>query len=160
MVLLLKNVLFTVLAPGTVAVYLPLLIAGSSLPGPGPAFAVGLFFLAAGAALYVWCVWDFATFGRGTPAPVAPPAKLVIRGPYRFTRNPMYVGMLTVVLGWSILFGAARLLLYALALGSSFHLFIIFYEEPHLRGEFPDEYEAYCSRVPRWLPRPGGRRAP
>ena len=160
MVLFIKNLLFTVLAPGTVAVYLPVMLAGRRLPGPGPALVVGLVLVAAGAALYLWSVWDFATFGRGTPAPIDPPAKLVIRGPYRFTRNPMYVGMLTVVLGWTILFGAAPLLLYALALGTAFHLFIILYEEPHLRAEFPGEYEAYCSRVPRWLPRPGVRRAP
>ncbi len=153
MALFFKNLFFTVLVPGTVAVYLPLLIARSRSPTSGPAF-IGLAILVVGAAIYSWAVWDFATFGRGTPAPIDAPQKLVVRGLYRYTRNPMYVGVLTVILGWAALFGALRLVLYALLVGTCFHLFIVLYEERHLRAEFGGQYEAYCSQVSRWLPRP------
>ncbi len=158
MALLLKNLLFTVLVPGTVAVYVPLLTVGSRSPAPGPPFVMGFTLLVVGAAIYTWCVWDFATFGRGTPAPIDAPKKLVVRGLYRYTRNPMYVGVLTVILGWAALFGTTRLVFYALVVGTCFHLVILLYEERHLRAEFGGQYEAYCSQVSRWLPRP--RRGP
>lgn len=153
MALLLKNLLFTVLVPGTVAVYFPLLIARGHSVGSGFAVTISLVVLTLGAAIYAWCVWDFATFGRGTPAPIDAPKKLVVRGLYRYTRNPMYVGVLTVILGWATLFQAAYVLLYALMVGTCFHLFIVFYEEHHLAREFGSQYEAYRSRVGRWLPR-------
>lgn len=154
MTLLLKNLFFTLLVPGTVAVYVPLLIARGRPPAAGPRLALALAVLALGAAIYAWCVWDFASFGRGTPAPVDAPKKLVVRGLYRYTRNPMYVGVLTVILGWAALFRAPDLALYALAVGTCFHLFVVLYEERHLRAEFGAQYEAYCSRVARWLPLP------
>ena len=94
-VLFLKNVLFTVLVPGTVAVYLPLRMAKSSTPTLWSMLS-GLPALATGVAMYAWCLWDFATFGRGTPAPMDAPKRLVVRGLYRYTRNPMYVGVLAV----------------------------------------------------------------
>jgi len=97
-------------------------------------------------------VWDFARFGRGTPAPIDAPKRLVTRGLYRYTRNPMYVGVLTVILGWAVLFRAWALVAYALAVWSCFHSFIILYEEPHLRAQFGKEYEEYRVRVSRWLP--------
>ena len=155
MALLVKNLIFTVLVPGTVAVYVPLLMARDRSPASGATFVIGLALLVAGIAIYAWCVWDFATFGRGTPAPIDAPKNLVVRGLYRYTRNPMYVGVLTVILGWATLFGAANLALYALVVGTCFHLFIVLYEERHLRAEFGSQYEAYCSQVSRWLPRPG-----
>jgi protein-S-isoprenylcysteine O-methyltransferase Ste14 len=159
MALLLKNLLFTVLVPGTVGVYVPLLLARGRPAASGPALAVALAVLALGASIYAWCVWDFASFGRGTPAPIDAPKKLVVRGLYRYTRNPMYVGVLTVILGWAVLFRAASLVLYALVVGTLFHLFIVLYEERHLAGEFGSQYEAYRSRVPRWLPGPRHRPA-
>ena len=154
MALLLKNLLFTVLVPGTVAVYLPLQIAQTRSPASGLTLACALAVLALGAAIYTWCVWDFATFGRGTPAPFDAPKKLVVRGLYRYTRNPMYVGVLTVILGQAALFRTANLVLYALVVGACFHLFVILYEERHLAGEFGSQYEAYRAQVARWLPRP------
>ena len=154
MALLLKNLLFTVLVPGTVAVYVPLLVAQDRSAASGPALAIALAVLVLGAAIYAWCVWDFATFGRGTPAPIDAPKKLVVRGLYRYTRNPMYVGVLTVILGWAALFQAVNLVVHALVIGTCFHLFIVFYEERHLVQEFGSQYEAYRSRVPRWLPSP------
>ena len=153
MALLLKNLLFTVLVPGTVAVYIPFEIAAGSPPASGLALCLALPVLVLGVSIYAWCVWDFATFGRGTPAPIDAPKELVVRGLYRYTRNPMYVAVLTVILGWAILFRTTGLVLYALAVGTCFHLFIVLYEEPHLAREFGSRYAAYRSRVRRWLPR-------
>jgi protein-S-isoprenylcysteine O-methyltransferase Ste14 len=150
--LFLKNLLFTVLVPGTVAVYVPTLIADGRPPGSGLVIALPVLFL--GGSIYFWCLWDFATFGRGTPAPIDAPKKLVVRGLYRYTRNPMYVGVLTVIAGWALLFRAANLVVYALVVGACFHLFTVLYEERHLRAEFGSQYEAYRSRVARWLPHP------
>ncbi len=154
MLLVLKNLIFTVVVPGTVAILLPWLIAGDQAISSVAAVAVALPLLLAGTAVYLWCVWDFAVFGRGTPAPIDAPRRLVVRGLYRYSRNPMYLGVFAVILGWAVLLQAKSLLLYALAVGSAFHLFVIGYEEPHLRKMFGPEYENYCSRVGRWLLRP------
>ena len=153
MMLFLKNLLFTLVVPGTVAVYVPLLMAQNRPSPSGPLFAIALAVLALGGAIYAWCVWDFAAFGRGTPAALDAPKRLVVRGLYRYTRNPMYVGVLTVILGWAVLFQTAALVLYALIVGACFHLFIVLYEERHLQKEFGGEYDDYRSRVGRWLPR-------
>jgi len=155
MILLLKNILFTLIAPGTVAVYVPLLIVHNRSPLAGPWLVVSSALFLIGGAIYCWCVWDFATFGRGTPAPIDAPRKLVIRGLYRYIRNPMYVGVLTTILGWAVLFQAPGLLVYSLCVGVCFHLFVILYEEPHLRKAFGDSYEEYRAYVGRWLPRIG-----
>ncbi len=153
MALLLKNLLFTVVAPGTVAVYIPILLAQDRSPGSALALAIAVPVLILGASIYAWCIWDFATFGRGTPAPIDAPKKLVVRGLYRYTRNPMYIGFLTAILGWALLFRAATLVVYALVVAACFHLFIVLYEERHLLAEFGGQYEAYRSQVARWLPR-------
>jgi protein-S-isoprenylcysteine O-methyltransferase Ste14 len=152
MVLLLKNLLFTVLVPGTVAVYVPLLLAARAAPASGARLAVAIATLALGAAIYAWCVWDFAVTGRGTPAPIDAPKRLVARGLYRWVRNPMYVGVLTVILGQAMLFRAGGVLGYGLAVAFVFHLMVVLYEEPRLEREFGEEYRAYCARVGRWLP--------
>jgi protein-S-isoprenylcysteine O-methyltransferase Ste14 len=157
MALFVKNLLFTVLVPGTVAVYVPLLMAEGRPPASVWAVALSLPVFAVGAAIYAWCVWDFATFGRGTPAPIDAPKRLVARGPYRYTRNPMYVGVLTVILGWALLFEAGDLVIYALLVGSGFHLIVVFYEECHLHHTFGHEYDTYCVQVGRWFPKIGRR---
>ena len=153
MILLLKNLLFTVVMPGTVGVYLPLWIARDRPVASGPALVAGSVLLLLGASIYAWCVWDFATFGRGTPAPIDAPKKLVVRGLYRYSRNPMYVGVLTVILAWAMLYQTASLALYALVVGTFFQTFVMLYEEPHLRAAFGSEYDAYRARVGRWLPK-------
>ena len=153
MVLLLKNLLFTIVAPGTVAVLVPLLFARDETPATGVPLAIALALFSLGSAIYAWCVWDFATFGRGTPAPIDAPKKLVVRGLYRYTRNPMYLGVLTVILAWAVLFQTPTLLAYALIVGTCFHLFTVLYEERHLEREFGVEYDDYRARVGRWLPR-------
>lgn len=155
--LLLKNLLFTLVVPGTVAVYVPWRMARGRAPAALPLLAVAVALLAIGGAIYAWCVWDFAAFGRGTPAPIDAPKRLVVRGLYRATRNPMYVGVLATILGWAAFFQARDLLWYALGVGVTVHLFVLFYEEPHLRRVFGGEYEEYCSHVRRWLPTLPGR---
>lgn len=156
MLLFLKNLLFTLFIPGTVAVYLPLLIAGDAVPTAvagvrALAWVPGLI----GVSIYLRCVWDFATFGRGTPAPVDAPKRLVVRGLYLYVRNPMYLGVLSVILAWVLYFASLRLLLYGAAVATLFHLFVVFYEEPTLRRLFGAEHALYCARVGRWWP---GRR--
>ncbi|MGH0035748.1 MAG: methyltransferase family protein [Myxococcota bacterium] len=151
--LLLKNLLFTFVVPGTVGVYLPnAIVTEYAAPGSGR-WIVGLALLALGGAIYAWCVWDFARVGRGTPAPIDAPRVLVERGLYQWVRNPMYVGVLAVVLGQAVLYASGRLAAYALAVGSLFHLFIVLYEEPKLKELFGPGYEDYCRRVGRWWPR-------
>src|SRR4026207_444063 len=153
MLLLLKNVLFTVLVPGTVAVFVPLYyFSHADFGTPARSVSAGML-LFLGAAIYAWCLWDFAITGGGTPAPIDAPKKLVVRGLYRYTRNPMYVGVLTVILGWAVLFQAAAVGLYGVIVGSGFHLFIVLYEERQLQQEFGGEYEDYRRRVSRWVPR-------
>jgi protein-S-isoprenylcysteine O-methyltransferase Ste14 len=151
LMLLLKNILFTVIVPGTVAVYLPLGIAKSA-GASADAVLLALPVLLLGAVIYAWCVWDFATFGRGTPAPIDAPKKLVVRGLYKWTRNPIYIGVLTAILGWSLLFQCLNIAWYGVVVGVFFHLFVVFYEEPTLADLFGADYTAYCSRVGRWLP--------
>lgn len=158
--LLLKNLLFTVLAPGTVTGLVPYwLVATGFVTMPaawGPSQLLALVPAALGVAIYLWCLWDFAVFGRGTPAPVDPPKRLVARGLYRYVRNPMYVGVLTVLAGEAAFFQSWRLLLYAAAIFLMFHLFTVIYEEPKLLQLFGDSYERYRRRTNRWLPgRPG-----
>ena len=156
MLLLLKNLLFTVLVPGTVAGYVPWLITRGDSFGWGAGTAFALLLFAAGVAIYCWCVWDFASFGRGTPAPIDAPKSLVVRGLYRYTRNPMYLGVLAVILGWAVLFQRAGLLVYAACVATCFQLFVVLYEEPHLKRIFGESYREYSARVGRWLPRIGG----
>jgi protein-S-isoprenylcysteine O-methyltransferase Ste14 len=154
-VLLLKNLLFTIVAPGTVAVYVPLLLVGERTVHSGVWLVVSVILFLVGAGIYLWCVWDFAAFGQGTPAPIDAPKKLVVRGLYHFTRNPMYVGVLATILGWGVLFQAPDILVYALCVWVCFHLFVVFYEEPHLKRVFGSSYEDYRARVGRWLPNIG-----
>lgn len=151
---LLKTLLFTILVPCTVTIWLPrwLLPANPIQAITAPSY-LGLIPIAVGASIYFWCAWDFATAGRGTPAPIDPPKELVARGLYRFTRNPMYVGVLSVLFGESALFASPTLLAYAAAVFLLFQLFIKLYEEPALARQFGETYQNYCAAVPRWLPR-------
>lgn len=155
--LLLKNLLFTLLVPGTVGIYVPLLLTRGLVPAFGVTFLAALGLLVIGGATYAWCVWDFAVFGRGTPAPLDAPKRLVIRGLYRYTRNPMYLGVLTVLLGWTVMFQTMTVLVYTICVGICFYLFVVLYEERHLVRRFGAEYQDYCAKVHRWLPHSGWR---
>jgi len=108
-----------------------------------------------GFAVALRCIWDFGWTGRGTPAPVAPPQRLVVVGFYRFVRNPMYLGFAAGWIGLWVVFGRADLAAIAavLAVALGVHLFVRFYEEPTLREKFGADYEEYCRNVRRWWPR-------
>jgi protein-S-isoprenylcysteine O-methyltransferase Ste14 len=159
----LKTILFTFLVPGTVAGYIPYRILSSrgelrfNEIGLSQMFGGLLFVL--GVAGYGWCASDFARVGKGTPAPIDAPKVLVARGLYRFVRNPMYVSVLSVLLGECIFFRSMRLFGYAAAVAIGFHLFALLYEEPTLSRKFGKPYEEYCKAVRRWLPRIPNRRA-
>lgn len=156
--LVLRTLVFTLLVPGSAMVVLPWLMlartGGTRGPSLGLLGIVGLALIAAGVGTYAWCAWSFAASGRGTPAPFDPPQRLVISGLYRFVRNPIYVGLVTTLLGEALLWRTPVLLVYATVLLVGFHLRVVLYEEPKLRELFGAEFERYCAAVPRWVPRP------
>jgi protein-S-isoprenylcysteine O-methyltransferase Ste14 len=153
--LILRSILFTLLCPGTVTVVIPYFIVfGGQVDHPpwAPWCYLGLLPIGIGAGILLRCIWDFAVAGRGTLAPIDPPKNLVVRGLYRYVRNPMYVGVVAILLGESLWFGSPWLLGYAFAFFLLVQLFVIRYEEPTLRRQFGESYEAYRQRVHRWLP--------
>jgi protein-S-isoprenylcysteine O-methyltransferase Ste14 len=151
---LLFSALFLVVAPGTLAGLIPWLLTGWRGPlAPLPLAIPGGLLVLGGAVLLSECFVRFALQGRGTPAPIAPPDRLIVTGAYRRVRNPMYVAVVSLVLGQAALFADPRLLVYAGVLWLGFHLFVLAYEEPTLRGAFPQDYAAFSAAVPRWIPR-------
>lgn len=152
MALLPRVLLATLILPGSFAVLLPQWIA-RSYPGQpaGIERAAGWVLVALGAAGYVWCAWSFATRGRGTPAPWDPPQSLVVSGPYRYSRNPMYVALTLALAGQACLSGARAVWAYAAFMAVAFHLRAALYEEPRLRQLFGAEYDEYCRQVGRWI---------
>jgi protein-S-isoprenylcysteine O-methyltransferase Ste14 len=152
--LALRNLVFTVVVPGAGAVYVPWWILTRGPASPEATSWLALMLIVPGTALYLTCLWLFAAVGRGTPGPWDAPRQLVVVGPYRWVRNPIYVAAFLVVLGEAWLFGSLALLVYAVLLGLSVHLVVIGYEEPSLERSFGGEYVAYRRRVRRWLPRP------
>ena len=155
MLLFLKNALFTIVVPGTVAVIVPYRI-GSGRASAALTWGVrqylAVVFFAAGGAIYFRCVWDFARTGRGTPAPIDAPKVLVVRGVYRYVRNPIYIGVLLIVLGWAVYFGDFGVVVYGAFLALAFHAFVTLVEEPSLQRQFGESYERYCRSVRRWVP--------
>jgi protein-S-isoprenylcysteine O-methyltransferase Ste14 len=150
--LLLRAFISFLVLPGVVAGLVPALIVTRDVHrGPGSDWGWAL--LVPGFCLLLWCVRDFYVSGRGTLAPWDPPRRLVIVGLYRRVRNPMYVSVLTLLLGWSLAAGSVRVAGYAAVVVLIFHLRVIYYEEPHLRKLFGAEWTAYAASVPRWLPR-------
>jgi len=150
----LNTTLFTIFVPGTVAILIPRwLLGGFSRPASGPLMWVGAAVTAAGAAIYFRCAWEFAVRGLGTPAPIAPTKFLVTTALHRYVRNPMYVGVASVILGEAALFRSLHLVEYACAMLLIAHIFVVTYEEPTLRRQFGESYEDYQRAVPRWIPR-------
>jgi len=149
-----KSFLFFVFAPGMVAGVIPLGLLRTGLQVQTGFLKYGAYPLwMVGVAVLLWCFWDFLVKGRGTPAPIDPPKELVVSGLYKFVRNPMYVGVLMVILGHFLWFGYWWMLGYAFVVYLAFTLFVMFYEEPHLQSTFGEAYINYMKRVPRWLPR-------
>jgi protein-S-isoprenylcysteine O-methyltransferase Ste14 len=155
--LFLRNIFFTFLFPGTITLVIPYVMVsdgGIGYPGSRALWCyLGVLPVGVGAGILFQCIWDFAVTGRGTLAPVDPPRHLVVRGLYRYVRNPMYVGVVSILLGESLFFGSLWLLGYAIAFFIFAHLFVVLYEEPALLRKFGESYEAYRQRVHRWLPR-------
>jgi protein-S-isoprenylcysteine O-methyltransferase Ste14 len=154
---LVKLALFTVLVPGTVTVWLPLFILYPMIRHQAiewNATAAGaILVITIGVSGYLWTALDFAIYGKGTPAPIDMPKVLVVHGLYRFTRNPMYISVLCVLLGESLLFYSKALLGYAAIVTVGFNIFVLIQEEPTLRRKMGPAYENYCNEVPRWIPK-------
>ena len=150
-----KTLLWSIFVPGTVAIIVPYLLLYSRFDF----FRInlsqfrwfGLIPILVGVMLYIWCAWYFTFVGKGTPAPFDPPRELVIKGPYRHSRNPIYVFVALTLIGEAIFFGATVLVLYAVAVVTFLHLWVVLYEERGLKRRFGSPYERYCERVPRWI---------
>jgi protein-S-isoprenylcysteine O-methyltransferase Ste14 len=151
--LVVRNVMFTIVVPGLGAVLAPWWILTSHGGTATVAAWEAVPVIAAGAALYAWCVWNFAAVGDGTPGLWDPPRRVVATGPYRWVRNPIYLAALLVILGEAWLFWSLRLLVYAAAVAAFCHLFVTLYEERRLARKFGDSYLEYRRTVPRWIPR-------
>src|SRR5258706_3343016 len=153
LLLALRALFFVLLLPGTVAGYIPfsLLRSGNLLrvPDLGLASVCAAVIAITGALVLLRCVWDFFAAGKGTLAPINPPRFLVVQGLYRFTRNPMYNGVIALILGEAWLFGSVALAEYALVVLIFFHLFVVFYEEPTLESQFGESHRSYRPSVPR-----------
>ena len=143
-------------ALGTVTVLVPYLLLSSQfalLPVQIGIFRYfGVLPILLGALMYLWCALDFTFAGRGTPAPIDPPKELVMRGLYRYMRNPMYLGVTILLFGETLLWESSVLFAYTAVVFLSFYLFVVLYEEPLLRRKFGESYQRYCELVPRWLP--------
>jgi protein-S-isoprenylcysteine O-methyltransferase Ste14 len=154
MFILARAVTYAALFIGFVLVYLPArFLSWSGVVEPattGPLQVAGMIMVTIGTVIALWCVFTFVFIGKGTPAPFDPPRKLVIRGPYRFVRNPMYIGATLTLLGVALFYGSLSILIYAGVFFLATHLFVVFYEETTLRRTFGSDYETYCRRVNRW----------
>lgn len=151
----LKTTLFMLLVPGLLVGAMPIWLVQTD----EALFSFGIFrwlavpLWAAGTAVLLWCAWAFTMRGHGTPSPTDPPRELVVSGLYRFVRNPIYICVTAIFLGYLFWHPSLALLLCPAITAASSHLFVIFYEEPHLRQAFGASYEEYCRLVPRWIPR-------
>ena len=114
---------------------------------------LGILVLAAGLALFTWCVGLFAHLGKGTLAPWDPTQRLVAVGPYRYIRNPMITGVVAMLAGEALFFGSRVLLVWLVVFGLLNHIYFLFVEEPGLTRRFGQDYLDYKAAVPRWLPR-------
>jgi protein-S-isoprenylcysteine O-methyltransferase Ste14 len=154
--LALRSLAWTLLLPGLFAGYLPWRYFGLAqvhLNLQNPLHGLGILCVGLGVVLLGTCIWEFGRTGRGTLAPVDPPRELVVRGLYRYVRNPMYLSVTVIVLGELLLTWSRPLLLYWALWFVAVNLFVIGYEEPTLRRRFGVAYERYTQRVGRWLPR-------
>lgn len=150
--LVIRNLVFTIVVPGLGGGWVPWRIVTSDGHAATPAAWEAIPVIAAGTALYLCCVWNFAAVGRGTPGLWDAPRRVVAVGPYRWVRNPIYIAALLIVAGQAWLFWSLPLLEYAAAMAIFFHLFVIGYEEPRLRRRFGTAYLDYRRTVPRWIP--------
>ena len=150
--MLLKAVIAFLLVPGIFAGIFPIAIVESD-PWRSDGFAGGTVFIITGLLLLLRCIRDFYVSGKGTLAPWAPPRRLVVVGLYQYTRNPMYLAVLTLLSGMVMVFYSPLLLIYTVVLAIIFHLRTIYHEEPWLASRFASDWQAFAKAVPRWLPR-------
>lgn len=108
--------------------------------------------LAIGSLIYFWCLWDFMIAGRGTPLPIDPQKTLIAWGLYKYTRNPMYIGVVLLIIAWALLFLSWDIMVYGIFIAVMFHLIVVLYEEPHMRRKYGARYEHYCLEINRWIP--------
>src|SRR5437899_837766 len=152
----LGSIFFLLLAPGTVAGVVPWWISHWRMQAPLLGFSAfrvaGGLLIAAGTPMLLDSFARFALQGVGTPAPVFPTRHLVVTGLYRYVRNPMYVAVVSTILGQGLVLGNVTLLEYGGLIWLLFHLFVLVYEEPTLRANFGSEYKVFCAEVPRWIP--------
>jgi protein-S-isoprenylcysteine O-methyltransferase Ste14 len=150
-----RSAFWTLALPGFFAGYVPWRYLGLSearVDVTSVADLFGLTCIAAGAALLATCIVEFARRGRGTLSPVDPPRQLVVRGLYRYVRNPMYLSVTAIVLGEALVEGSTTLAAYWAIWFLAAHLFVVGYEEPSLRRRFGASYDAYTRQVRRWIP--------
>ncbi len=146
----LRAVLAFLALPGIVALAIPASLGIHEYRAGGQLVIVGMLPLAIGFGLLLWCVRDFYRAGKGTLAPWSPPRHLVTIGLYRYTRNPMYVAVATILAGWALLFWSAWLAAYAAIVAIAFQLRVVFGEEPWLERTHGEQWREYAVRVPRW----------
>lgn len=151
--LIIKTVIFTFLVPCSVAVIGPWVLTGGITLAGQWSMLLGFLLMGIACILYSWCVWDFMAFGKGTPAPIEAPKYLVIKGLYRYIRNPMYVSVLCFIFGWLLLFPDGVILLYLMCIAVCLQMLVVFYEEPILHKTFGKDYLQYKNSVNRWLPK-------
>jgi len=151
---LLGTIVFVAAVPGSVVVLVPWWLSGGRVAGTPLGIVAGAAMIAAALPLFVSFCSRFVWEGRGTPAPIAPTEHLVVGGPYRWVRNPGYVAVTSILVGEALALGSPAVLAWAVLVAIAFHVFVLVYEEPTLRATFGAEYDAYCRRVSRWLPRP------
>ena len=150
----LRAVLFIVVVPGTVAGWLPWYLAGAPPEvwrASHGAWRAGALLVAVGWAVLLWCAREFALRGRGTPGPWDAPRQLVTTSLYRFTRNPMYLAVLTAIVGQALWFRSRSVAWYAVIAAVAFQLMVVWYEEPALERTFGRQYTEYRRRVRRWF---------
>ena len=154
--LFIRNLLFTILQPGLVAGLIPLWITGFRINNIFDEVwqlhhYIGTIAFLIGFVIMLWCIISFAVKGRGTLSPVDPTKRLVVAGLYKFSRNPMYVGVTLILIGEAIFIQSVELWIYSLFVFITFNIFAILVEEPRLRKDFGEEYNLYCQKVRRWI---------
>ncbi|WP_299522711.1 isoprenylcysteine carboxylmethyltransferase family protein [Winogradskyella sp.] len=154
--LYIKNLIFFILQPGLVVGLIPYMLVRSKLKAIlnddfGFLSYLGIIFIILGLSIVIYCIYRFIVEGKGTLSPIHRTKALVVKGIYKYTRNPMYVGILIVLIGEVLFTSSLRLLVYTIVVAVAFHLFVIFIEEPRLTRDFKTDYLKYMNKVNRWF---------
>ena len=156
MLALVRSIVYATLFISVVLVFIPdqiLLATGITRPTEvGTLHWTGIVLVVLGGMLAIWCILTFAVVGQGTPAPFDPPRKLVEAGPYRWVRNPMYIGASMALAGAALFYRSAALVAFAAGFVVAAHIFVVLFEEPTLERTFGARYADYRNAVPRWMP--------